>query len=79
MKPIKDNEKVKRMFGQGHTTLIDTSTGYKYEMAARCPNDGSFASIAQLEKTPQGISRVVFRCPQCSNLFEAKQEEIYIR
>ena len=79
MEPIKDSEKVNKMFKRGETTTIDTTTGYKYEMAARCPNDGSFASVSQTEKTPQGLSRVVFRCSKCSNLFEAKQEEIYLR
>ena len=79
MEPIKDREKVERMFGQGQTTLVDTSSGYKYNMTACCPQDGSFSSLAQTEKTSQGLSRVIFRCPHCSNLFEAKQEDMYIR
>ena len=79
METIKDKEKVERMFGQGQTTLVDTSSGYKYNIAACCPQDGSFSSVAQTEKTSGGISRVIFRCPHCSNLFEAKQEDIYIR
>jgi hypothetical protein len=79
MEPIKDKEKVKRMFSQGQTTLVDTTSGYKYSMTACCPQDGSFSSLAQTEKTSEGLSRVIFRCPHCSNLFEAKQEDIYIR
>ena len=79
MEPIKDREKVERMFGQGQTTLVDTSSGYKYNMTDCCPQDGSFSSLAQTEKTSQGLSRVIFRCPRCSNLFEAKQEDMYIR
>jgi len=79
MEPIKDSEKVKKMFTQGQTTLVNTQTGYKYAMVARCPQDGSFSSVAQVEKTSQGLSRIIFRCPHCSNLFEAKQKEIYIR
>ena len=79
MEPIKDKEKVERMFEQGQITLVDTSTGYKYNMTACCPQDGSFASIAQIEKTREGLSRVIFRCPHCSNLFEVAQEDIYIR
>ncbi len=78
MKPAKDIEKVKRMFSQGQTTLADVSTGYKYSMSACCPKDGSFSSIAQLEKSGESISRIVFKCPRCSSLFEAKQEEIYV-
>ena len=78
MQPTKDAEKVKRMFGQGLTTLTDTSTGYKYGMTACCPKDGNFSSIAQLGKSGESIRRIVFKCPQCSGLFEAKQEEIYV-
>ena len=79
MEPIKDKEKVERMFSQGQTTLVDTSSGYKYSMVACCPQDGSFSSVEQMEKTSTGLSRIIFRCPHCSNLFEVKQEDIYIR
>ena len=79
MEPIKDKEKVARMFSQGQTTLVDTSSGYKYNMVACCPQDGNFSPVAQMEKTSEGINRVIFRCPHCSNLFEAKQEDVYIR
>ena len=79
MEPIKEKEKVERMFGQGQTTLVDTSSGYKYNMVACCPQDGSFSAVVQTEKTSEGLSRVIFRCPHCHNLFEAKQEEIYVR
>ena len=78
MEPIKDNEKVKRMFNQGETTLVDPSTGYKYSMTACCPKDGSFALIAQTEKSGESLSRVFFKCPTCFSLFEAKQEDIYL-
>jgi len=79
MQPIKDPDKVARMFSQGQTSLIDTSTGYKYTMVAFCPQDGSPASVAQTEKTSDGLSRVVFRCPRCSAMFEAGPEDIHIR
>ena len=79
MEPIKDKEKVERMFGQGQTTLVDVSSGYKYSMVAHCPQDGSFCSVAQTEKTSEGLSKVIFRCPHCSNLFEANREDIYIQ
>jgi hypothetical protein len=78
MEPIKDSEKIKRMFKQGQTTLVDTSTGYKYSMTACCPRDGSFSSVAQIEKSGERISRIIFKCSSCSKLFEAKQEEIYL-
>jgi len=79
MEPVKDKEKVNTMFRQGDTTFIDTSSGYKYSMVACCPQDGSSSSVAQTEKTSEGLSRVIFKCPNCSNLFEAKLEDIYVR
>jgi hypothetical protein len=79
MEPIKDKAKVASMFSQGQASLIDASSGYRYTMVACCPQDGSFSSVAQTEKTSAGLSRVVFRCPRCSVLFEAGPEDIYIR
>jgi len=79
MEPIKDIEKVEKMFRQGQTTLLDASTGYKYSMTARCPKDGSFSLIAEIEKSGECLSRIVFKCSSCSSLFEAKQEDIYLR
>ena len=78
MEPIRDSEKAKRMFDKGQTTLVDPSTGYKYSMTACCPKDGSFSSIVEIEKSGESLSRVVFKCSQCSTLFEAEQEEIYL-
>jgi hypothetical protein len=37
MEPVKDTERIKRMFAQVHTELVDTQTGYKYSMVALCP------------------------------------------
>jgi hypothetical protein len=78
MEPIKDAGKVKRMFAQGQTFLVDTQSGYKYTMAARCPKDSKYCSVAQIERGSQGLSRVVFQCPYCFSRFEAAQDDIYI-
>jgi hypothetical protein len=79
MEPIKDDTKVKRMFAQGQPTLVDTQTGYKHSMVARCPKDGSFASVARIERAGQSLSKVTFRCPTCFTEFEVSQDDIYIR
>ena len=79
MEPVKDAEKVKIMFAQGQTFLTDTQTGYKYSMAARCPEDGDFASVARIERAKESLSRVTFRCPTCFTEFEVDQENIYVR
>jgi len=78
MEPVKNLEKVKRMFAQGQAELVDAQTGYKYSMVARCPNDGNFSPVARIEKAGQALSRVTFQCNLCSAQFEASQDEIYI-
>ena len=79
MEPVKDIEKVKRMFAQGQTELVDAQTGYKYSMVSECPKDGSFASVARIEKAGQSLSKVTFRCTSCFTEFEAAQGDIYLR
>ena len=79
MKPIKDTEKVKRMFAQGQPDLVDVQTGYKYSMVARCPKDGEFASVTRIERAGKSLSRVTFRCTSCFTEFEVSQDDIYIR
>ena len=78
MKPTKDAQKVNRMFARGEPFLVDPQSGYKYSMSARCPKDGTYSSVAQIETEGQALSRVVFKCSSCFGLFEAKQDDIYI-
>ena len=79
MEPVKDTDKVKRMFVQGQSTLVDVQTGYKYSIVARCPKDGNFASVARIERAGQSLSKVIFQCTSCFTQFEVSQEDIYIR
>ena len=79
MEPIKDTEKVKRMFVQGQPDLLDMQTKYKYSMVARCPKDGNLSSVARIEKAGQSLSKVTFRCSSCFTEFEVSQDDIYIR
>ena len=79
MEPVKDTDKVKRMFVQGQPDLVDVQTGYKYSMVARCPKDGDFASVARIERAGQSLSKVIFRCCSCFTEFEVSQDDIYIR
>ena len=78
MEPFKDIEKVKKMFAQGQTDVVDSQTGYKYSMVARCPKDGSFASVSRIEKAGPCLSKVIFQCISCFTEFEVKQDDIYI-
>ena len=79
MQPIKDIEKVKRMFEQGQSTFIDNRTKCKYSMVAKCPNDSVWSSVVRIEKAGQSLSRVVFHCTTCFIDFEVNQEDIFIR
>jgi hypothetical protein len=78
MEPVKNANKVKKMFDMGQPFLVDSQSGYKYSMVARCPKDSSYASVAQIEKEGQALTRVVFQCSSCFNQFEAKQDDIYV-
>jgi hypothetical protein len=78
MKPAKDTAKVEKMFARGEPFLVDPASGYKYSMVARCPKDGTYASVAQIEKEGHTLSRVVFMCPKCFDLFEGKAEDISV-
>ena len=78
MEPVRDTEKVKRMFAQGQPALMDAQTGYKYTMVARCPKDGNFASVARIERAGQSLSRVTFQCTSCFTEFEVGQDDIYV-
>ena len=79
MEPVRNTEKVKRMFAQGQSELVDPQTGYKYTMVARCPKDGNFASVARIERAGQSLSRVTFQCTSCFTEFEVIQDDIHVR
>ena len=78
MEPVKDPERVKRMFVQGEPTLVDSQTRRKYSMVAHCPKDGSLASVARIERAGQSLSRVTFQCSSCFNQFEVGQDDICV-
>ena len=78
MEPVRDAEKVKRMFLQGETTLVDPESKYKYSMVARCLKDGDYASVARIERSGGTLSRVIFECTSCFSQFEVSQDEIYV-
>ena len=79
MEPVKDAERVKKMFAQGQLELVDMQTGYKYSMVALCPKDGDIASVARIEREGQSLSKVTFRCASCFTEFDVAQDDIYVR
>ena len=78
MKPVKDAQKVNKMYAHGQPSLVDPQSGYKYSMSARCPKDGTFCSVAQVTREGQALSKVVFHCSSCFNQFEVKPDDIYV-
>lgn len=78
MEPIKDIDKVKRMFEQGQSDFVDAQTKYKYSMIAHCPKDGNYSSVARIERAGQSLSKVTFRCTLCFTEFEVNQDDIYL-
>ena len=78
MEPVKDAKKMKRMFLEGETTLVDPESGYKYSMVARCPKEGNYAPVARIERSGRALSRVIFQCTSCFSQFEVSQDELYV-
>jgi hypothetical protein len=78
MEPVKDFKKVKKMFATGQPFLVDSQSGFKYSMVALCPRDSRFASVAQIEKEGQSLTKVVFQCSSCFNRFEVAQDDIFV-
>ncbi len=78
MEPVKSTRKVDRMFAAGQPFLIDPASGYKYNLCAACPGDGSFAAPDRIEKKNGELSRVVFSCPTCFKRFEVPRREMLV-
>ena len=66
-----DLSKIKQALAAGRLTVPDPATGYHRSLYARCPHDREESSVYRIEKTGEAITRVVFRCPECSRQFDA--------
>ncbi len=57
--------------------------GYRAFLRAKCPGDGAAASVYKTERVDGAegayIRRVDFKCPACSQIFEAKPEKMFLR
>ena len=78
MEPFKDETRVDRMFALGRPYLVDQQTGYRYSMVAKCPQDGCVATVAQIERSGECLSKVVFECTSCLKRFEANRDDVCI-
>ncbi len=78
MKPFKDKARVDHMFLQGEPYMVDTQSGYRYSMVARCPHDQHNATVAQVERNGKCLSKVVFECTSCLQRFEGSRDDVCI-
>ena len=69
---------VKKMFEQGHVTLVDPETKYRYTLTAKCPGDGEFADVARFDKAGNSLSRVIFKCTSCETEFEVPRQKMLV-
>ncbi|APV43758.1 hypothetical protein Dform_00400 [Dehalogenimonas formicexedens] len=69
---------VKKMFETGKITLVDPDTKYRYSLTAKCPDDGEYADVARFDKAGNTLSRVVFKCVQCEEEFEVRQDQMMV-
>ena len=82
MEKIKDTKRIRQMMQKGEVNFIDPESGYKYSLCAVCPNDGQECSIAKFEKSlgkELEITRLTFYCPICSQRFDDKPENLFLR
>lgn len=72
-------EQIKQMLSAGRLTIPDPVTGYHRAFYARCPKDCHDSSVYRIERSGEAITRVVFRCPICSEQFDTVPEKMFLR
>ena len=82
---LKDTEKIKQMLKAGKTEYIDPDSDYRYTLYTCCPNEGYECAAKRFEREGMDyvvrvgrITKVVFTCPICSNVFSAEPEELFL-
>ena len=82
---IQDAKLIKDMFEMGKTFYVDPKNDYKYNVYACCPNDEYECSATRFEREGMDyeikvgkITKVIFSCPICSNVFSAEPENLLL-
>ena len=78
MEPVKDSERVQKMFAIGEPTMIDPESGYKYSLIAYCPKDNHLATLTQIERKANCLNSVTFECPTCRQQFAPRKSDLYV-
>ena len=86
MEKLKDVEKIKQMMEEGATECSDPGVSHRYSYYANCPNDNYECSAASYEREGMDyiskmgkITKVIFRCPVCDNVFSVEPEDMFLR
>ncbi len=72
-------EQIKQALSAGRLSIPDLATGYHRSFYACCPADGYESPVYRVDKSGEAITRVVFRCPICSEQFDAVPEKMLFR
>ncbi|MFC1968735.1 hypothetical protein ACFLVX_05075 [Chloroflexota bacterium] len=72
-------KEIKQALSVGRLTIPEPATGYHRSFYARCPNDSEESSVYRIEKHGEAITQVVFRCPLCSQQFDAAPKDMLLR
>lgn len=70
---------IKQALSAGRLTVPDKTTGYHRSIYACCPSEGYESPVHRIERAGNSISRVIFRCPICSNQFDAAPKNMLLR
>jgi len=73
------------MLQNGKSTYVDPESGYKYTVFAPCPNEGHDCAATRFEREGMDyvvmvgrITKVVFTCPVCGNVFSVEPEDMFL-
>lgn len=75
-------ERIQAALKRGEISVLEEG-GYRAFLRAKCPGDGTAASVYKTERVDGAegayIRRVDFKCPACSQIFEAPAEKMFLR
>jgi len=77
----KENElqRIQEMLSRGQLSISDPATGFHHALYAHCPKHGHDSLVHRTERSGIAITRVVFRCPICSEDFDASMKSMLLR
>jgi hypothetical protein len=71
--------RIKEMLSRGQLSIPDPATGFHHSLYACCSKRGHESPVHRIERSGTAITRVVFRCPICSEDFDAGVDSMFLR